>query len=68
MDQAIINLYDEYTHIKLSCVGFCWSGAMANNLAVNVPNLRGTVAYYGRPPEPVEVPKLSLRSNYIMAD
>ncbi len=40
------------------CVGFCWGGAMSNNLAVNVPNLRAAVAFYGRQPEAADVPKI----------
>lgn len=40
------------------CVGFCWGGAMANNLAVNVPKLKAAVAFYGRQPELTEVPKI----------
>lgn len=40
------------------CVGFCWGGAMANNLAVNVPNLKAAVAFYGRQPEAADVAKI----------
>ena len=40
------------------CVGFCWGGAMANNLAVNVPQLKAAVAFYGRQPAAEEVPKI----------
>lgn len=40
------------------CVGFCWGGAMANNLAVNVPELMAAVAFYGRQPEAVDVPRI----------
>lgn len=40
------------------CVGFCWGGAMANNLAVNVPTLKAAVAFYGRPPALTGVPKI----------
>ncbi len=43
---------------KFGCVGFCWGGAMANNLAVQVPALKAAVAYYGRQPEAVDVPKI----------
>ena len=43
---------------KVACVGFCWGGAMANNLAVNVPELKGAVAFYGRQPAPEDVPKI----------
>ncbi|RYE20061.1 MAG: dienelactone hydrolase family protein, partial [Sphingobacteriales bacterium] len=35
---------------QVGCVGFCWGGAMANDLAVNVPSLKAAVAYYGRQP------------------
>lgn len=40
------------------CVGFCWGGAMANSLAVNVPTLKAAVAFYGRQPSVEEVPKI----------
>ena len=33
---------------KTGCVGFCWGGALANQLAVNSPELNAAVAYYGR--------------------
>lgn len=40
------------------CVGFCWGGAMANHLAVNVPALGAAVAFYGRQPASGEVSKI----------
>jgi len=43
---------------KFGCIGFCWGGAMANNLAVNVPELLVAVPFYGRQPEATEVPKI----------
>jgi carboxymethylenebutenolidase len=43
---------------KAGCVGFCWGGAMANNLAVNVPKLKAAVAFYGRQPAIEDVPKI----------
>lgn len=43
---------------KLGCVGFCWGGALANQLAVNVPDLKAAVAFYGRQPEAADVPKI----------
>lgn len=43
---------------KVGCVGFCWGGAMANNLAVNVPDLKAAVAFYGRQAAIEEVPKI----------
>lgn len=41
------------------CVGFCWGGAMSNSLAVNLPNLRAAVAFYGRQPEAANVAKIN---------
>ena len=43
---------------KTGCVGFCWGGAMSNNLAVNVPDLKAAVAFYGRQPAATDVPKI----------
>jgi len=43
---------------KIGCVGFCWGGAMANQLAVNAPALKAAVAYYGRQPDAADVPKI----------
>jgi carboxymethylenebutenolidase len=40
------------------CVGFCWGGGMANQLAVNVPLLKAAVAFYGRQPDATDVPKI----------
>ncbi len=43
---------------NFGCVGFCWGGAMSNNLAVNVPDLKAAVAFYGRQPATADVPKI----------
>ena len=43
---------------KFGCVGFCWGGGMANNLAVNVPSLKAAVAFYGSQPKAEDVPKI----------
>lgn len=43
---------------KAGCVGFCWGGAMANNLAVNLPALKAAVAFYGRQPAADDVAKI----------
>lgn len=43
---------------KTGCVGFCWGGAMANQLAVHAPNLKAAVAYYGRQADAADVPKI----------
>lgn len=46
---------------KLGCVGFCWGGAMANNLAVSVPDLAVAVPFYGRQPDLAKVPNIKAR-------
>lgn len=33
---------------KTGCIGFCWGGYMANQLAVHSPDLDAAVAFYGR--------------------
>ncbi len=43
---------------KAGCVGFCWGGAMANNLAVNISELKAAVPFYGRQPGAADVPKI----------
>jgi carboxymethylenebutenolidase len=43
---------------KAGCVGFCWGGAMANSLAVTVPQLKAAVAFYGRQPATEDVSKI----------
>lgn len=36
---------------KLGCIGFCWGGAMANQLAVHTATLNAAVSYYGMAPD-----------------
>jgi carboxymethylenebutenolidase len=43
---------------EAGCVGFCWGGAMANNLAVTEPGLKAAVAFYGRQPALHDVLKI----------
>lgn len=43
---------------KLGCVGFCWGGAMANQLAVHAPDLKAAVPFYGRQPDAADVPNI----------
>lgn len=43
---------------KWGCIGFCWGGAMANQLAVHVPELKAAIPFYGRQPEAADVPKI----------
>ncbi len=44
---------------KVGVVGFCWGGAMANQLAVNSPDVSAAVPYYGRQPAPGDVPRIN---------
>jgi len=43
---------------KSGCIGFCWGGGLANQLAVNMPDLNVAVPFYGRQPEAADVPKI----------
>lgn len=43
---------------KAGCVGFCWGGGMANKLAVNLPDLKAAVAFYGQQPNAEDVSKI----------
>lgn len=43
---------------KVGCTGFCWGGAMTNQVAVNSPDLLAAVPYYGMPPKVEDVPKI----------
>jgi carboxymethylenebutenolidase len=55
---------------KMGCVGFCWGGAMANQLAVHVPELKAAVAFYGSQPKATDVPniKAALQLHYASLD
>jgi carboxymethylenebutenolidase len=43
---------------KVGCVGFCWGGAMANQLAVHSPDMKAAVSFYGRQADVADVPKI----------
>jgi carboxymethylenebutenolidase len=43
---------------KVGVVGFCWGGAMANQVAVNSPDVLAAVPFYGRQPASEDVPKI----------
>ncbi|MSO97358.1 MAG: dienelactone hydrolase family protein [Rhodospirillaceae bacterium] len=43
---------------KVGCVGFCWGGTMANQLAVSSDKLAAVVPFYGRQPDTADVPKI----------
>jgi carboxymethylenebutenolidase len=43
---------------KVGVIGFCWGGGMANEVAVNSPDVLAVVPYYGRQPASEDVPKI----------
>lgn len=43
---------------KVGCTGFCWGGAMTNQIAVNCENLDAAAPYYGSQPKAEDVPKI----------
>ncbi|HET9617586.1 MAG TPA: dienelactone hydrolase family protein [Pseudolabrys sp.] len=43
---------------KAGAVGFCWGGGVVNRVAVQSPDLKATVAYYGTQPPAADVPKI----------
>ncbi len=51
-------VYNAATTGRVGCVGFCWGGRMANQLAVRVPELRAAVPFYGSQPATEDVPKI----------
>jgi carboxymethylenebutenolidase len=73
--QNFINVFDYLNTRKdyngnAGCVGFCWGGAMANNLAIKVPGLKAAVAFYGRQPAAEEVSniKAAVQLHYASLD
>lgn len=51
---------------NVGCTGFCWGGAMTNQVAVQSPELKAAVPYYGRQPSEEEVQniKASVMAHY----
>ena len=43
---------------SVGCTGFCWGGAMTNQVAVNAADLKAAVPYYGSVPSVEDVPKI----------
>ncbi|HXK58618.1 MAG TPA: dienelactone hydrolase family protein [Acidobacteriota bacterium] len=43
---------------KVACMGFCWGGAVCNQVAVNSPDLTAAVPFYGSQPATEDVPKI----------
>ena len=73
--QNFIRVFDQLAARKdcngnYGCVGFCWGGAMANNLAVSVDKLKAAVAFYGRQAAAADVPKIkaALQLHYAELD
>jgi carboxymethylenebutenolidase len=48
----------EKSNGKVGCTGFCWGGALTNQVAVNAPDLNAAVPYYGRQPSAEDVAKI----------
>ena len=44
---------------RVGCVGFCWGGGLANQLAVHSGDLKAAVVFYGRSPQGADVPRIS---------
>jgi carboxymethylenebutenolidase len=55
---------------KVGCTGFCWGGAMTNQVAVNSPDLKAAVPYYGMQPTAEDVAKIkaSVLAHYAETD
>ena len=43
---------------NVGVMGFCWGGGMANQVAVNSPDLKASVPFYGNQPEAKDVHKI----------
>jgi carboxymethylenebutenolidase len=55
---------------NVGCTGFCWGGAMTNQVAINSPTLKAAVPYYGSVPPADRVPdiKASVMAHYASDD
>lgn len=49
------------SNAKTACVGFCWGGALANQLAVHNPTLKAAIAYYGKQPGTADINKIKAK-------
>ena len=46
---------------KLGCLGFCWGGGMANQLAVHSERIAAAAPFYGEVPDALDVPRIKAR-------
>jgi len=53
--------HDQRSNGKVGVVGFCWGGGIANQTAVNSPDLTAAVVYYGPQPKPDEAKKIKAK-------
>ncbi|WP_028298409.1 dienelactone hydrolase family protein [Olivibacter sitiensis] len=50
-----------YGNGKTGCIGFCWGGGIANDLATKDPRLNAAVSYYGRQARQEDVPHIKAK-------
>lgn len=50
---------DQVIHDRIGVIGFCAGGANTWDLAVNVPELRAAVPFYGAPPAAADIARLA---------
>jgi carboxymethylenebutenolidase len=46
---------------KVGCIGFCWGGGMANQLAAHSDQLAAASPFYGEVPDALDVPRIKAR-------
>ena len=46
------------TQEGMGVMGFCWGGGMSNQVAVNSPDLKAAIPFYGRQADAEDVPKI----------
>src|SRR5690606_8435939 len=64
--QNLANLIKAFDYLKTradfsgsyGCMGFCWGGVMTNHIAVNLPDLKAAVPFYGSQPNIEDVSKI----------
>jgi carboxymethylenebutenolidase len=46
---------------RIGCIGFCWGGGMANQLAVHAERIAAASPFYGQVPDALDVPRIKAR-------